>query len=254
MIDPTRWEIFLKSLGLIKDTQPAPPTRGNYPEQGFPSPVTAEETSNYKLQDLFRGPAMDSLGQLFSKGPPPIPYTFEGSNAGEYRKGAHALGLSTAPQAYQADSSSYRKTPASTNITRPKEVLIHEMGHAFRAVHGESNPERWKAIERQLLADPSESQQTKDRIASSELKRASKEIDPYYRDNPDEEKYAQAFVNAYRYLTDTAKDPKMDYRGYLGKLEGNTPGTGDIVLDLLKTKLFQKHPLQEVFQPKEYPR
>jgi hypothetical protein len=58
------------------------------------------------------------------------------------------------------------------------------------------------------------------------------------------EAYAQAFRNAFNFLAETARDPKMDYRKFAGDLEGNTPGMGMIIQDLMKLPIFAKHPLQ----------
>ena len=61
------------------------------------------------------------------------------------------------------------------------------------------------------------------------------------------EQFAQAFTNAFSFLSETAKNPG-DYRRRIGDLEAATPGMGQVVLDILKTMpQFANHPLKSVF-------
>ena len=61
--------------------------------------------------------------------------------------------------------------------------------------------------------------------------------------NPDEA-FAQAYTNAIDFLSRTSTDTSK-YRELLGRYEGNTPGAGAIVLDLLRTNpVYSKHPLK----------
>jgi hypothetical protein len=101
----------------------------------------------------------------------------------------------------------------------PREVLVHEMGHKQMVDKGFPN--------------------TKAYINQS----YTPQLDSYYTTN-NMEGYAQAFRNAFNFLAETARDPKMDYRKFAGDLEGNTPGMGMIIQDLMKLPIFAKHPLQ----------
>ena len=90
---------------------------------------------------------------------------------------------------------------------------------------------------------------------------AIKALDPYYSigglyrkgfsdvaaTNPDES-FAQAFVNASDYLSKTAADT-TGYREKIGQYEGNTPGSGAIVRDLLMgNKAYANHPLKKLIR------
>lgn len=87
-------------------------------------------------------------------------------------------------------------------------------------------------------------------------RRAFHSLDPYYTgkipgqtgDNRSKsnEQFAQAFTNAFGFLSDTAKNPG-DYRRRIGELEGATPGMGQIVLDILRQPQFANHPLRSAF-------
>lgn len=64
--------------------------------------------------------------------------------------------------------------------------------------------------------------------------------------NPTSEAFAQAFTNATEFLAENAKGVQRNYRERLGQLEGNTPGAGQIVQDLLSRDIYAQHPLQRV--------
>jgi hypothetical protein len=97
-------------------------------------------------------------------------------------------------------------------------------------------------------------------------KRAFEALSPYYmfagpnvRDsrqvigNPSES-FAQAFTNAADFLSRTSSDT-TGYRQLLGRYEGNTPGMGGIVADLLeRNPIYSNHPLHSLIRsslPKE---
>lgn len=64
----------------------------------------------------------------------------------------------------------------------------------------------------------------------------------------DEERFAQAFTNAADFLSRTSSDTK-GYRELLGKYEGNTPGMGGIVADLLaRNPIYSNHPLHNLIR------
>lgn len=94
-------------------------------------------------------------------------------------------------------------------------------------------------------------------MLSSEVK-AIQALDPYYAiggvysgmggpyagTNPGES-FAQAFTNAAGFLSETAADT-TGYREKLGRYEGNTPGAGAIVRDLLMgNQIYKNHPLKK---------
>lgn len=65
-------------------------------------------------------------------------------------------------------------------------------------------------------------------------------------EDPTGEGFAQAFTNAAEFLAENAKGVQRNYRERLGQLEGNTPGAGQIVQDLLSRDIYAQHPLQRV--------
>jgi len=68
------------------------------------------------------------------------------------------------------------------------------------------------------------------------------------------ERFAQAFTNAADFLSPTSADT-TGYRQLLGRYEGNTPGMGGIVADLLeRNPIYSNHPLHGLIRsslPKE---
>jgi hypothetical protein len=65
--------------------------------------------------------------------------------------------------------------------------------------------------------------------------------------DPDES-FAQAYTNAANFLSETASDT-TGFRERLGRYEGNTPGAGGIVRDLLIGRpIYGKHPLKGVIR------
>lgn len=93
----------------------------------------------------------------------------------------------------------------------------------------------------------------------SEVK-AIQALDPYYAiagisaREPDtvitdpDESFAQAYTNAAGFLSETAGDT-TGFREKLGRYEGNTPGAGAIVRDLLRGRpIYRQHPLKGVIR------
>lgn len=71
--------------------------------------------------------------------------------------------------------------------------------------------------------------------------------------NPTGEAFAQAFTNAVAFLAENATDVQPTYRSRLGQLEGNTPGAGQIVQDLLSRDIYARHPLRQMIVPSSQP-
>lgn len=87
--------------------------------------------------------------------------------------------------------------------------------------------------------------------------RAIQALDPYYAiggirsgeavTDPSES-FAQAYTNAAGFLSETAGDT-TGFREKLGQYEGNTPGAGAIVRDLLTARpIYRQHPLRGVIR------
>lgn len=69
-----------------------------------------------------------------------------------------------------------------------------------------------------------------------------------YIESRPREAFAQAYTNAAGFLSETANDT-TDFRNKIGRYEGNTPGAGAIVLDLLKgNPIYKNHPLKSIIR------
>jgi hypothetical protein len=109
------------------------------------------------------------------------------------------------------------------------------------------------------IRQPLEERMRKKRAMTPSEKEAFANLDRYYAlggerkgddgkkflvTSPDEA-FAQAYTNAIDFLSRTASDTSK-YRELLGRYEGNTPGVGAIVLDLLRTNpVYSKHQLKK---------
>ena len=126
--------------------------------------------------------------------------------------------------AMPADSPSVRNT------------LTHELGHAKES--REAFPSYF-AVNRPSVQEPNGKSKAEDDARYA--------VSPYYRENPSEA-FAQSFVNASDYLSKAAADT-AGYREKLGAYEGNTPGAGAIVRDLLLgNPKYAQHPLRKVIR------
>jgi hypothetical protein len=96
------------------------------------------------------------------------------------------------------------------------------------------------------------------KVAPSEVA-AFKALDPYYRQGKQSrmdggrteyegESFAQAFTNAMGFLEENAQGVTPSYRERIGQLEGNTPGAGQILQDLLRKPIYANHPLRKVIK------
>jgi hypothetical protein len=73
-------------------------------------------------------------------------------------------------------------------------------------------------------------------------------FDREYLETDPKEAFAQAYTNAAGFLSETANDT-TDFRNKIGRYEGNTPGAGAIVLDLLKgNPIYKNHPLKSIIR------
>jgi hypothetical protein len=100
-----------------------------------------------------------------------------------------------------------------------------------------------------------------DRTISQPEKTAIEALDRYYAlggmrsmfggeflETDPNEALAQAYTNAAGFLSETANDT-TDFRNKIGRYEGNTPGAGAIVLDLLKgNPIYKNHPLKSIIR------
>jgi hypothetical protein len=191
------------------------------------------------LDSLYSSPLADSL--YSAVGVPSFLNTFEpqkglGQLYGEYDFGFDQVAMNRDRSKYDSTSSN-----AATQMLAndPRSVFIHEMGHKFKSGGKEFVPTN-------VLPFPS-SYYMRDRPEG----KASLALNEYYTKDQ-HEGAAQAFKNAWGFLAETAKDPKQDYRKLAGDMEGNTPGMGLIIQDLMKLPIFAKHPLQgQIFKEKK---
>lgn len=122
-----------------------------------------------------------------------------------------------------------------------RDTFIHEIGHK-KDRFGSERKKLGKAIKPPNYSLSDAQSVNMNRTPES---KANSALDSYYATEP-KEAYAQAFKNAFNFLQETARNPKMDYRKFAGDLEGNTPGMGMIVQDLMKLPIFEKHPLRGI--------
>lgn len=123
-------------------------------------------------------------------------------------------------------------SPADTPSERS--ILMHELGHAY----GKS---AFPSLKAPMIAPRPTGAMT------PREKEARVTLSEYGQSDPDEA-LAQAYTNAAAFLSETAPDT-AGFRQRLGELEGNTPGMGSIVRDLLTARpIYQKHPLKKVIR------
>ena len=123
-------------------------------------------------------------------------------------------------------------TPADTPSER--NILTHEIGHMY----GKS---AFPSMQAPLIAP----KPTGPLSPREEEARAM--LSPYGQTSRNEA-LAQAYANAAGFLSETAGDT-TGFREKLGQYEGNTPGAGSIVRDLLTARpIYQHHPLRGVIR------
>lgn len=264
------FERFLRSLFGIKQPDSAYPAPNAFPqyERG---PVTAGEISPAAWAAREKSALGDSLNAFIPYGSPAPKYGDLGDSymgyvehlPGKQIRMPSGLFFNTNPAAFgkfetdkpeeDAFLAKYRQSPAGS-VFDPRRTFIHEKAHLANSqtTFGKdglfpSYSETAKMFENNT---PRDFERFNDmgviaglQAGSAPEFKAFATVDPYYRLNP-REAFAQAFVNAWEFLQETKKNPKMDYRKFAGDLEANTPGMGLIVRDLLKDKGFENHPLR----------
>lgn len=280
---------FLEWLNsLFKKKEFEMPTPNAYPqyERG---PVTAEEVSPEAWNQRFASPLADSLRQMGSVLQPKPKAGDIGNSMGYVAESSFfnnmptEMAFNTNPKVYgryrtknpEEDTTlaKYRQSPAG-NVFDPRRVMIHEYGHLAnsstpgdRGAFPRSSDVSKMLYNTWLLHEGKNNELESlpidfDRIRmnptspalgsiSAPAYKAIASVDPYYRTHPSEA-FSQAFVNAFEFLAETARDPKMDYRKFAGDLEANTPGMGLIIQDMLKLPLYKNHPLRgQIFTEKK---
>jgi hypothetical protein len=183
------------------------------------------------LDSLYKSPVADSLYQTSS-----IPTHLGTVNRELYPRTSGVFNADF--DSVQLDSS------LDTHPQDPRNTLIHEMGHKYASDNRALD--KAEAAYQYPYSDPMNAV-----YATKPADKAYAKIDTYGATGP-REGYAQAFKNAFNFLGETARDTEMDYRKLAGDLEGNTPGMGMIVQDLMKRPIFAKHPLQgKIFREKK---
>lgn len=173
------------------------------------------------------------------------------------------LYLSPSPAVYGPARRLDRPTiPSMAELTQPdvRGTTLHEAGHLYQAERPaqqsefrgafptysqatqraqRTNPREWMSRSNALIAalegapEPTPLGRSVGRLSSY----AAEDESP-----SGGEAYAEAFANAWDFLSRTAATPTRTPRQLLAEYEAVTPGTGTIVLDLLKERLFSKHP------------
>lgn len=115
-----------------------------------------------------------------------------------------------------------------------RSIMAHEIGHAYGKA-------AFPSLKAPMLA-PAPSGKMTPREADARMA-----LSEYGQTSPDEA-LAQAYTNAVSFLSETAPDT-TGFRQKMGEYEGNTPGMGAMVRDLLRAKpIYQKHPLRSVIR------
>jgi hypothetical protein len=146
------------------------------------------------------------------------------------------------------------------------QALTHEAGHRAdirrNNAPGENAPFKVPSVDLPPPPRPGKLVQVSPKEYRSETpydpygkqRAAQANVDSYYQTSR-REGYAQAFATAMSILRNAPRllqegQTRDDYANALGKAEAFTPGTGGIVEALLKEKIFQKHPLQQIYKKK----
>lgn len=260
-------ELFRSIFG---DSRPVPPApTGNYPNSPAPLYNPDQQTHIKNMQDISKSSLADTLQAILGSGNarPNSPISMRsdlgpgvvGANSGGY------LDFNIDPTLFN-QTDKRNNTPASAYS--PRTAYIHERAHNADGYHG-SNAllEAFRSIKHEGVYRPSEKEledynkwtatgREKEYASKPPLEKAAiQNIDPYYNQSlykeHGQDAFAQAFVNAFQFLQDVAKKPDMDWREYISKLEGNTPGSGAIMIKLLRDPIYSKHPLQALLPPEE---
>jgi hypothetical protein len=187
----------------------------------------AEMTAAYER--VWRSPLVrDTLGIPQHVGM--MAYPTGGDEFASYKPQNNTIAVNTGvdPRRYFMAGASPADTPSERTI------LMHELGHAY----GKS---AFPSLQAPMIAPRQTGAMT------PREKDARMALSEYGQSDPDEA-LAQAYTNAASFLSETARDT-TGFRQRLGELEGNTPGMGTIVRDLLTARpIYKQHPLKKVIK------
>lgn len=176
-------------------------------------------------ENVWRSPFVrDTLGVPSGVGMMALP--MESEAFAEYTPANRTIAANTRrdPAMYPMAGASPADTPSERTI------MAHELGHAY----GKS---AFPSLQTPMIAPAPTGKMT----AREEDARMA--LSQYGQTSPDEA-LAQAYTNAVSFLSETAPDT-TGFRQRLGELEGNTPGMGSIVRDLLRARaVYKNHPLK----------
>ena len=153
-------------------------------------------------------------------------------------------------------STSDGKPPAIVNRETPDDKKAGRDATTFdrnKNTVTEPGPPRWYKPRGYMKERPMLPSEAKAMGALDEYYAFAKPVEHIYTgeqsviSNP-REAFAQAYTNAAGFLSETANDT-TDFRNKIGRYEGNTPGAGAIVLDLLKgNPIYKNHPLKSIIR------
>lgn len=151
-----------------------------------------------------------------------------------------------------------KQFPAYSSVNRPNLYFqsngLYNHPPTVRRVGSNFQDELLRLTEGLGLTLPGNAKKT-----SPAEKKAFAALDPYYSGNDGKtrshtdfgsgfgESFAQAFVNAMQYIRENGQKLQDNYRERAGQLEGNTPGMGQLVSDILGKDIFSSHPLRKVY-------
>ena len=228
----------------------------------------AQSDSNKRIaEEVLRSPAADTLWELSGGGKPIRTNTYAALMGGRGRSAKAAALYNPALDAVGINPAGLEDNyNDEENRNQALKYLSHEAGHRadFRRYDtpGKNAPFKVPSVDLPPPPRPGKLVQVSPKEYRSETpydpyakqRAAQANVDSYYQTSR-REGYAQAFATAMSILRDTPRllqegQTRDEYANALGKAEAFTPGTGGIVEALLKEKMFQKHPLQQIYKKK----
>ena len=234
--------------------------------------IAREDSDKRIAEEVLRSPAADTLWEISGGGKPTtlanapsLPQRIKGfTPLGYYQKFGDQVVINPTKLNYADDPDKKFDSDIARSIAM--QALTHEAGHRAdirrNDAPGENAPFKVPSVDlpppprpgKMVQVSPKEyrAEEPYDPYAKQRAARAN--VDLYYQTSR-REGYAQAFATAMSILRSAPRllqegQTRDEYANELGKIEAFTPGTGGIVEALLKEKIFQKHPLQQMYKKK----
>lgn len=215
------------------------------------------------IEELARSPLADSVRQVLP-GVQIQPAALESNVVGAWPWGQNTVQMTANPRKYGTRREGASMVPAGSDAEsrmNPRGVLLHEAGHGYWEREGQPTTPTFASVNRknpERIAERDRLTGRRPSLPQNAEQSAMSAINDYSAGDTSEkghEAYAQAFANAWDYLSTTAANPTDTPRQLLAEYERTAPGTGQLVMQLLREPLFEKHPFVAGFPaPTERPR